>query len=63
MGIATRLTRLLTTPAGVVIEADHTCMTLRGVQAPGSRTVTSTLLGILRDESLPRGEFFARTGS
>ncbi|MEU8244666.1 GTP cyclohydrolase I FolE [Nonomuraea sp. NPDC048916] len=47
---------------GVVIEADHTCMTLRGVQAPGSRTVTSTLLGTLRDDARSRGEFFALTG-
>lgn len=46
---------------GVVIEADHTCMTLRGVQAPGSRTVTSTLLGTLRDDARSRSEFFALT--
>ncbi|MGW4425849.1 GTP cyclohydrolase I FolE [Streptosporangium sp. NPDC004631] len=46
---------------GVVIEADHTCMTLRGVQAPGSCTVTSTLLGTLRDDARSRSEFFALT--
>jgi GTP cyclohydrolase I len=46
---------------GVVIEADHTCMTLRGVQAPGSHTVTSTLLGALRDDGRSRSEFFALT--
>ena len=48
--------------AGVVIEAEHTCMTLRGVQAAGSRTVTSALLGSLRDDTRTRQEFFALTG-
>ncbi|MFC0861574.1 GTP cyclohydrolase I FolE [Sphaerimonospora cavernae] len=47
---------------GVVIEAEHTCMTLRGVQAIGSNTVTSTLLGTLRDDARSRQEFFALTG-
>lgn len=47
---------------GVVIEAEHTCMTLRGVQAAGSSTVTSTLLGTLRDDPRSRGEFLALTG-
>ena len=47
---------------GVVIEAEHTCMTLRGVQAAGSRTVTSTLLGTLREDPRSRQEFFALTG-
>lgn len=46
---------------GVVIEAEHTCMTLRGVQAAGSTTVTSTLLGLLRDDPSSRGEFLALT--
>jgi GTP cyclohydrolase I len=46
---------------GVVIEAEHTCMTLRGVQASGSTTVTSTLLGIVRDDPRSRQEFFALT--
>jgi GTP cyclohydrolase I len=48
--------------AGVVIEAEHTCMTLRGIQAAGSRTVTSTLLGTLREDPRSRQEFFSLTG-
>jgi GTP cyclohydrolase I len=47
---------------GVVVEAEHTCMTLRGVQAGGSSTVTSTLLGTLRTDARSRQEFFALTG-
>ena len=47
---------------GVVIEAEHTCMTLRGVRATGSTTVTSTLLGALREDARSRSEFFALTG-
>ena len=47
---------------GVVIEAEHTCMTLRGVRAVGSSTVTSTLLGVLREDSRSRQEFFSLTG-
>jgi GTP cyclohydrolase I len=46
---------------GVVIEAEHTCMTLRGVQASGSSTVTSALLGSLREDPRSRQEFFALT--
>jgi GTP cyclohydrolase IA len=44
---------------GVVIEAEHLCMTLRGVQARGSCTVTSALHGLLREDSRSRSEFFA----
>ena len=47
---------------GVVISAEHSCMTLRGVQAVGSHTVTSTLLGVLRTDARSRAEFFALTG-
>lgn len=47
---------------GVVIEAEHTCMTLRGVQATGSSTMTSTLLGLLRSDARSRSEFLALTG-
>ena len=44
---------------GVVVEAEHTCMTLRGAKATGSVTTTSTLLGVLRDDARARAEFFA----
>lgn len=47
---------------GVVIEAEHLCMTLRGVQAVGSSTITSTLLGTLRDDHRSRAEFFTLAG-
>jgi GTP cyclohydrolase I len=47
---------------GVVVEAEHMCMTLRGVQAVGSRTVTSTLLGTLRSDARSRAEFLAAAG-
>ena len=46
---------------GVVIEAEHTCMSLRGVRAVGARTVTSALLGGLRDDPSSRAEFLALT--
>jgi hypothetical protein len=47
---------------GVVLQAEHTCMTLRGVQAYGTRMVTSELLGVLRDDPAARAEFFDLTG-
>jgi GTP cyclohydrolase I len=47
---------------GVVIEAEHLCMSLRGVGATGSRTVTSALHGLLRDDARSRQEFFALAG-
>ncbi|MQA25295.1 MAG: GTP cyclohydrolase I FolE [Micromonosporaceae bacterium] len=47
---------------GVVIEAEHMCMSLRGVQATGSRTVTSALQGLLREDPRSRQEFFALAG-
>ncbi|HET7303788.1 MAG TPA: GTP cyclohydrolase I [Segeticoccus sp.] len=48
---------------GVVLVAEHSCMTLRGVQAAGSRTVTSTLLGRLRSDPRSRHEFLALAGA
>jgi GTP cyclohydrolase I len=47
---------------GVVLQAEHTCMTMRGVRAAGSRTVTSALLGTLLDDARSRAEFFALAG-
>jgi GTP cyclohydrolase I len=47
---------------GVVLEAEHLCMSLRGVQARGSRTVTSALHGLLREDFRSRAEFFALAG-
>jgi GTP cyclohydrolase IA len=44
---------------GVVVEADHTCMTLRGVRAIGARTLTSNVRGLLRDNVQSRQEFFS----
>lgn len=46
---------------GVVIEAEHTCMTLRGVHATGSSTVTSSLQGLMREDPRCRQEFLALT--
>jgi GTP cyclohydrolase I len=44
---------------GVVIEAEHTCMTLRGARAPGATTTTSSLRGHLRADPATRAEFMA----
>ena len=46
---------------GVVVQAEHSCMTLRGAQARGADTVTSALRGALRDDARSRQEFFALT--
>jgi GTP cyclohydrolase I len=43
---------------GVVIVSEHSCMTMRGVNTPGSRLTTSSLLGEVRDDPRTRQEFF-----
>lgn len=44
---------------GVVIEAEHSCMTLRGVNTNGSSLTTSSLLGAIRDDPRTREEFLS----
>ena len=44
---------------GVVIEAEHSCMTLRGVNTTGSMLTTSRLVGVIRDDPRTREEFLS----
>ncbi len=48
---------------GVVLDAEHLCMSLRGVRANGARTVTSALKGLVRDDPRTRSEFLALAGA
>ena len=48
--------------AGVVLQAEHSCMTVRGVRAIGSTTITSALSGTLRADARSRAEFLALAG-
>ena len=48
--------------AAVVIEAEHLCITMRGVRKPGSRVVTSATRGIFREDARTRAEFFSIVG-
>lgn len=52
-------------PAGVavVMEATHMCMTMRGVQKPHAETLTSCMLGEMRDNDKSRAEFLSLIGS
>ncbi len=47
---------------GVVLSAEHTCMTIRGVRKPGAKTVTSALRGALRDDPRTRQELLSLAG-
>ncbi len=44
---------------GVVLSAEHMCMTIRGIRKPGARTVTSAVRGKLRSDARTREEFFS----
>jgi GTP cyclohydrolase IA len=46
---------------GVVLEAEHLCMSLRGIQKLGAKTLTSALRGLVRDDPRTRQEFLALT--
>jgi GTP cyclohydrolase I len=47
---------------GVVIEAEHLCMAMRGIQKPGTRIVTSVNRGCFRDDPRTRAEFLGFIG-
>jgi len=55
--------RLRPRGVGVVVEAEHLCMTVRGVRASGARAVTSALHGLVRDDRATRAEFLALAGA
>ncbi len=50
---------LKATGAGVVIQAEHMCMIMRGIKKPGSNVITSALRGTFRSDGVTRAEFFS----
>ena len=48
---------------GVIVEAEHLCMSLRGVQKPGSLTITSALRGLVKEDARTRQEFLSLVGA
>ncbi len=44
---------------GVVLKAEHFCMTARGIMKPGTNLVTSRMLGVFRDSAITRQEFMS----
>jgi GTP cyclohydrolase I len=47
---------------GVLVEASHSCMTIRGVRKPGSMTITSALRGLFKTNPATRAEFMSLVG-
>jgi GTP cyclohydrolase IA len=50
---------LKATGAGVVVQAEHMCMIMRGIKKPGSNVITSGLRGTFRSDGVTRAEFFS----
>jgi GTP cyclohydrolase I len=50
---------LCTSGVAVVLDAEHSCMSIRGVRKPGSRTITSALRGEFKNNPLTRSEFMS----
>ncbi|HTY81706.1 MAG TPA: GTP cyclohydrolase I FolE [Dehalococcoidales bacterium] len=50
---------LKATGVGVVLQAEHMCMIMRGIKKPGSNVITSALRGTFRSDSATRAEFFS----
>ena len=57
MQIATAIqTKLDSLGAIVVLEAEHLCMSMRGIKKPGANTITSSVCGIFREDAAARAE-------
>jgi len=50
---------LNTTGVAVVIKAEHSCMSIRGIKKPGSTTITSALRGLFKTNQSTRAEFMS----
>jgi len=53
------MTELRPRGVGVILEATHMCMTIRGVKKPGATTVTSAMRGLFKTNPMTRGELMA----
>ena len=43
----------------VVVQAEHLCMIMRGIEKPGSNVITSAIRGLFRSQAASRAEFFS----
>lgn len=50
---------LRATGVGVVIQAEHMCMIMRGIKKPGTNVITSALRGTFKSQAVSRAEFFS----